>query len=110
MFRVRRSVLSRSGRQPLLRTSPMTNLSQRLATLTARDIMTEKLVLLEETDTIQRAANLFRDQHISGAPVINAAGEPIGLLSVTDIVPAGSARMGTSTAGPRPQTRAGERG
>jgi CBS-domain-containing membrane protein len=86
----------------------MINLSERLATLTARDIMTEKLVLLEETDTIQRAANLFRDLHISGAPVINAAGEPIGLLSVTDIVPAVVARMGVPAAGPRPQTREAE--
>jgi CBS domain-containing protein len=86
----------------------MTNLSERLATLTARDIMTEKLVLLEETDTIQRAANLFRDLHISGAPVVNAAGEPIGLLSATDIVPAVSARMGVPAAGPRPQTREAE--
>jgi CBS-domain-containing membrane protein len=85
----------------------MTNLSQRLATLTARDIMTEKLVLLEETDTIQRAANLFRDLHISGAPVVNAAGEPIGLLSVTDIVPAVSARMGSPST-TRPQTREAE--
>jgi CBS-domain-containing membrane protein len=86
----------------------MTNLSARLATLTARDIMTEKLVLLEETDTIQRAANLFQDLHISGAPVVNAAREPIGLLSVTDIVPAVSARLGVSPAGPRPQTREAE--
>jgi len=86
----------------------MTNLSARLATLTARDIMTEKLVLLEETDTIQRAANLFRDLHISGAPVVNAGGEPIGLLSVTDIVPAVSAQTGIPPSGPRPQTREAE--
>jgi CBS domain-containing protein len=86
----------------------MTNLSERLATLTAHDIMTEKLVLLGETDTIQHAANLFRDLHISGAPVVDAGGKPVGLLSVMDIVPAVAARFGTPAAVPRPQTREAE--
>ncbi len=86
----------------------MTNLSERLATLMARDVMTEKLVLLEESDTIRHAANLFRDLHISGAPVVNAEGKPIGLLSVTDIVPAVAGRVGVPAAAPRPQTREAE--
>ncbi len=87
----------------------MTNLSERLATLTAHDIMTEKLVLLGETDTIQHAANLFRDLHISGAPVVDDDGKPVGLLSVMDIVPAVAARFGTPAAGaPQPQTREAE--
>lgn len=77
------------------------NLSDRLATLTARDIMTEKLVLLEETDTIQHAANLFRDLHISGAPVVDVAGKPIGLLSVADIIPVVAARRTSMPAAPQ---------
>ena len=86
----------------------MSNLSERLATLTAHDIMTEKLVLLDESDTSQHAANLFRDLHISGAPVVNAEGKPIGLLSVMDIVPAVAARLATPAVEPRPQTREAE--
>jgi predicted transcriptional regulator len=86
----------------------MPNLSERLATLTAHDIMTEKLVLLRENDTIQHAANLFRDLHISGAPVVDAGGKPVGLLSVMDIVPAVAARFGTETAALPPQTREAE--
>ena len=86
----------------------MTRLSERLATLTARDIMTEKLVLLGESDTIQHAANLFRDLHISGAPVVNAEGKPMGLLSVMDIAPAVLARVCIPAAAPRPQTREAE--
>ena len=86
----------------------MTSLSERLATLTARDIMTEKLVLLEESDTVRHAANLFRDLHISGAPVVNAEGQPIGLLSVMDIVPVVGARLETPAAGPQPLTHESE--
>jgi len=86
----------------------MMSLSERLATLTAHDIMTEKLVLLDECDTIQHAANLFRDLHISGAPVVDAAGKPIGLLSVADIVPAVTARRHAPPATPRPQSRESE--
>jgi CBS-domain-containing membrane protein len=87
----------------------MTNLPERLSTLTARDIMTEKLVLLGETDTLQHAANLFRDLHISGAPVVNAAGKPVGLLSVMDIVPAISARLGVPASSASPPTLEAER-
>jgi len=86
----------------------MTNLSDRLATLTAHDIMTEKLVLLEETDTVQHAANLFRDLHISGAPVVNAGGQPVGLLSVSDIITAVAAQLDAPPSGSRPQTREAE--
>ncbi|MFN0055996.1 MAG: HPP family protein [Planctomycetales bacterium] len=80
-------------------------LSGRLGTLTARDIMTERLVVLRETDTIQHAVNLFGDLHISGAPVVNDEGVAVGLLSMSDIIPAVAARVGNSSASPRPQTR-----
>lgn len=87
----------------------MPNLTERLATLRARDVMTEKLVILEESDTIQHAANLFRDLHISGAPVVGSEGTPVGLLSVSDIVPAVIARVGVRAgSGARPQSREAE--
>jgi len=86
----------------------MAPLPGRLGTLTARDIMTEKLVVLRESDTIQHAASLFRDLQISGAPVVNGAGTPVGLLSVSDIIPAVAARMSAVPAGERPQSREAE--
>lgn len=86
----------------------MPPLPGRLGTLTAHDIMTEKLILLRETDTIQHAANLFRDLHISGAPVIDGAGIPVGVLSVSDIVPAVAARLSTAPSTPGPQSREAE--
>jgi CBS domain-containing protein len=42
--------------------------------------------LLREADSIQHASTLFRELHISGAPVVNDAGEPVGLLSLSDIM------------------------
>jgi CBS-domain-containing membrane protein len=76
----------------------MPQFSERLNSLTARDVMTERLVVLHEADTIQHAANLFHDLHISGAPVVNSAGQPIGLLSMADVVTAVAARL--SSEGP----------
>ncbi|MGQ0634471.1 MAG: CBS domain-containing protein [Planctomycetaceae bacterium] len=80
----------------------------RLDSLTAGDIMTEKLVVLLETDTIQHAANLFRDLRISGAPVVDAAGNLQGLLSTADVIPAVSARLAAASARPAPQSHADE--
>lgn len=86
----------------------MAPLPGRLGTLTARDIMTEKLVVLRESDTIQHAASLFRDLQISGAPVVNDGGTPVGLLSVSDIIPAVAARMSAAPAGEPPQSQSRE--
>lgn len=80
----------------------------RLGTLTARDLMTEKLVVLHESDTIAHAATLFRDLAISGAPVVDAAGAPVGLLSVSDIIPAVAGRMSATPKGALPQSREAE--
>lgn len=86
----------------------MNILPGRLGTLTARDLMTEKLIVLHESDTIEQAANLFRDLAISGAPVVDGSGAPIGVLSVTDIVPAVAARMSAAPTGAVPQSREAE--
>lgn len=83
----------------------MAKLSKRLAKLTARDVMSERLVVLNETDSIQHAANLFREQKVSGAPVVDAAGQIVGLLSTTDIIPAIAARLAPLVAAPRTQAQ-----
>ncbi len=86
----------------------MNVLPGRLGTLLARDLMTEKLVVLHETDTIEDAATLFRDLAISGAPVVDSSGAPAGLLSVSDIIPAVAARMSAAPQGACPQSREAE--
>lgn len=72
----------------------MPEFSRRLAQLTARDVMTERLVVLNETDTVVHAAMTLRDQQISGAPVVDDQGRPIGVFSTADVVPAVASRLG----------------
>jgi CBS domain-containing protein len=54
------------------------------AELFARDIMTKKLVTLKPHQTVQDAAQILVKRHLSGAPVVNLAGELVGILSELD--------------------------
>ena len=63
----------------------MGQLPGRLASLTARDIMTDKVVVVSESDTLEAAANTLIELQISGAPVVNKTGMFVGLLSLADI-------------------------
>ena len=53
---------------------------------TAADLMTPNPVSLEDTATAREAACFLTERAISAAPVINAAGAPVGVLSQTDLV------------------------
>jgi CBS-domain-containing membrane protein len=57
----------------------------RLGTLQARNIMTGKIVVLSENDTLERAVEVLTEQQISGAPVVDEIGVFRGLISLTDI-------------------------
>jgi CBS-domain-containing membrane protein len=61
-------------------------LSNRLGTLTAGDIMTGKVVVVGVDDSLADAAQVFQTHHITGAPVVDERGTPIGVLSLSDIV------------------------
>ena len=52
----------------------------------AKDIMTRKLVLLKAEMTLKDAARTLSVSRVSGAPVVDAAGRLIGVLSQTDLV------------------------
>lgn len=65
----------------------------RFDSLTARDVMTERLLVLHEHDTIAHAASVFLEQQISGAPVVESDGRVIGLLSLADIIPVQAPRL-----------------
>ena len=73
----------------------MPHFSLRLAQLTARDVMTERLIVLQATDTVLDAATTLRDHQISGAPVVDEQGRPIGVFSPADVVPAVASRLGS---------------
>lgn len=52
---------------------------------TAADVMTATLVTVSEKDTLDNAAATFEEQSISGAPVVDDAGNLIGVLSRSDV-------------------------
>jgi len=53
---------------------------------TAEELMTPDPVSIEEDAPVREATALLTDRGIGAAPVIDAAGRPIGVISRTDIV------------------------
>lgn len=62
----------------------------------ALDIMTSSVVTASPEMTTQAAAKLLADKHISGAPVVDAAGHVVGIVSEGDLLR--RAEIGTGTA------------
>jgi len=54
--------------------------------LTAKDIMNPNILTVREDWSVERAAEFFVENSISGAPVVHDDGELIGVVSLTDIV------------------------
>lgn len=52
----------------------------------AKDIMTSNVVCAVEDMTIRELAHLLNEHRITGAPVLDAAGALVGVVSTTDIV------------------------
>ena len=51
-----------------------------------RDIMTTHVLSTTPTTSIREAARLMVDAHVSGLPVIDEEGVPVGVLSKTDVL------------------------
>jgi CBS domain-containing protein len=64
----------------------MLTLTKPLLALTAADLMTTDLVVIPQAMSLQGAAHLLLRSKISGAPVVDAAGRCIGVLSATDFL------------------------
>lgn len=58
----------------------------RLRGCTAADLMTPNPLSLREDLTIREAVAFFVDRNISGAPVIDESGRPVGVLTQSDIL------------------------
>jgi CBS domain-containing protein len=54
--------------------------------ITARDIMTTKLITLTPDMDFSSAAKVLLDNHINGAPVVDADGRLVGILCQSDLV------------------------
>lgn len=52
----------------------------------ARDLMTSNIRSLDQHATVRQAARLFCTARFSGAPVIDEAGRPVGVVSRTDVL------------------------
>ncbi len=67
-----------------LQTQTIPNLILRAET--AAELMTANPVSIRDTATVAEAVALLTDKGFSGAPVIDEAGRPIGVLSRADII------------------------
>ncbi len=54
--------------------------------LTAKDIMTRDVITVQETATIRELAQLFLCRNISGAPVVDADGKVLGVVTESDLI------------------------
>ncbi len=54
--------------------------------LTAKDIMNTSILTVRQDWSVERAAEFFVENSISGGPVVRDDGELVGVVSLTDIV------------------------
>jgi len=52
----------------------------------AKDIMTKEIITVSPETEITQAANLLLEKRINGVPVVNAAGELVGILCQSDLI------------------------
>ncbi|WP_166829589.1 CBS domain-containing protein [Thalassoroseus pseudoceratinae] len=64
----------------------MSRLPGRLGELRAKDIMTRPVITVAQNDTLEAALHTFREQHITGAPVVSDDGKLVGILSLADFM------------------------
>jgi CBS domain-containing protein len=64
----------------------MITFSKSLLSLTAADLMKRPVITIPQEMSLQAAARLLKREQISGAPVVNAGGQCVGVLSATDFV------------------------
>ncbi len=62
------------------------SISLRLPARTVADLMTADPVSLREDATIAEAITFLTERGISGAPVIDVAGRPVGVLTESDLM------------------------
>lgn len=56
------------------------------SSFTAGDLMTKRVVTVTMSDTLRDVMALLVEHRVSGAPVVNAEGECVGVVSATDIL------------------------
>jgi len=69
-----------------LRETKMTNTNKPLLSLTARDLMSTAVESIPQWMSLPVAARIMSRSHISGAPVVDANGQCLGIISTTDFM------------------------
>jgi CBS domain-containing protein len=71
-----------------MKTAPLAEITPRLVLKErkAADLMTANPVSIRESATVREAVEFLTRRKISGAPVIDAAGRPVGVISRGDIL------------------------
>ena len=60
-----------------------------ISSICARDLMNDDVKTVSETLSIRELSQLLQGWAVSGAPVVDEGGRPVGVVSVTDIAHAG---------------------
>lgn len=55
-------------------------------TLLASDVMIKDVITVSESTLLKDVTKIFSENRITGVPVVNAAGDLVGVLSETDII------------------------
>jgi CBS domain-containing protein len=73
-------------RRSIMKTATMQATTKKLLALTAGDLMTTPVMTIPQETSLREAARLLSGCHISGAPVVDADGRCLGVLSSSDFV------------------------
>jgi CBS domain-containing protein len=65
-----------------------------LKTLTARELMQERVITLPASALVREAISIFEDEHITGIPVVDDTGAVVGMLSEHDVARSDRVRRG----------------
>lgn len=60
-------------------------LQEKLKNIKARDIMTTSVITVNKDMPLSELATLMIEKRISGAPVVGDEGEPVGMVTATDL-------------------------
>jgi CBS domain-containing protein len=59
---------------------------------TVADVMTDDVPVLSQDTSIETAARVMVNKHIAGAPVLSRTGQPVGVVSMMDLLEATGSR------------------
>lgn len=76
----------RTANRPVLLASARALAARALGSLAVRDVMTRDVSVIVESESLRAALRKLLRRRVSGLPVVNAAGEVVGVLSERDLL------------------------